>query len=278
MSRRSLRPAAAVAVAWLAVACLDISSPVTGISAITTVLLPTPSVVVKDILRDTLGEPARLVVHAFGPNGDQLPDADITVRYFAIDSTHRLHVDSITGAASGDSLSPFAKVVARVTPVDGKGTIQTLQVPLPIVPKPDSASKADSLISFPFDPTTLDTLGSGVLSPALDVKVLGGTADTTIQSYIVSYKIVRMPAPKIAGEPTVKIFDKTGNDSTIAVTSASGIASRQLRVRLSAIPDVLRGPPATDTVVVRVRVLFHGQPLPVAPSDSFKLVLRPKFP
>ena len=277
MSRRSLGPVAAVAVAWLAVACLDISSPVTGITAITTVLLPTPSVVVNDVLRDTLGAPARLVVHAFGPNGDQLPDADITVRYFAIDSTHKLHVDSITGAASGDSLSPLAKVVARVTPVDGKGTIQTLQVPLPVVPTPDSASKTDALIDFPFDPATLDTLGSGVLSPTLDVKVLGGSSDTTVQSYIVSYRIVRMPTSKIAGEPTVRILDKTGNDSTIAVTSSSGIASRQLRVRLTAIPDVLRGPPATDTVVVQVRVLFRGQPLPVAPSDSFKLVLRPTF-
>ena len=278
MRRRSLGTVAAVATAWLVVACLDISSPVTGITAITSVLLPTPSVVVNDSLRDTLGKAQRLVVHAFGPNGEQLPDADITVRFFAIDSTQGLHVDSATGYAFGDSVSPLARVVARVTPTNGKGVIQTLQVPLPVVPKPDSASKTDALIDFPFDPTTLDTLGSGVLSPTLDVKVLGGSADTTIQSYIVSYKIVRMPTSKTEGEPTVKILDKTGNDSTIAVTSSSGIASRQLRVRLTAIPDVLRVPPATDTVVVQVRVLFHGKPLPVAPSDSFKLVLRPKFP
>lgn len=275
MSRRSLGAISATAAAWLAVACLDISSPVTGIAAITTVLLPTPSVVVNDSLRDTLGAPARLVVYAFAPNGDTV--RDVTVRYFAIDSTRKLHVDSVTGFAWGDSLSPLAKVVARVTPANGKGTIQTLQVPLPVVPTPVGATKAaDALIDFPFNPGTVDTLGSAVISPSLDVKVVGD-ADTPVQSYVVSYKIVRMPTSKIAGEPTVRILDRTGNDSTIAITSSSGVASRQLRVRLKAIPDVLRLPPATDTVVVQVRVLYHGQPLPITPSDSFKLVLRPTF-
>ena len=273
MSRRSLG-AVAVGAAWLAVACLDISSPVTGISGITSVLLPTPSVVVNDSLRDTIGVPAPLVVYAFGPNGDTV--RDVVVRYFAIDSTQKLHVDSITGFAWGDSLSPLARVVARVTPANGKGVVQTLQVPLPVVPTPVSATKADALIDFPFDPTTLDTLGAGVLSPSLDVTVVGD-GDTPIQSYVVSYKIVRMPTSEVAGEPTVRILDRSGNDSTIAITSSSGVASKQLRVRLKAIPrDVLFGP-ATDTVVVQVQVRYRQQLLTVTPSDSFKLVLRAKF-
>lgn len=274
MSRRSLAVVAAVAAGWLAVACLDISSPVTGIAAITSVLLPTPSVVVNDVLRDTIGAPASLAVYAFAPNGDTLKD--IVVRYFAIDSTQKLHVDSITGNAWGDSLSPLAKVVARVTPANGKGTIQTLQVPLPVVPTPVGATKVDNLIEFPFNPGTLDSLSSALLSPSLDVKVVGDN-DTPVQSYVVSYKIVRMPAPKTAGEPTVKILDRSGNDSTIAVTSSSGIASRQLRIRLAAIQDPLRFGTTTDTAVVQVRVLYQGKPLTVTPSDSFKLVLRATF-
>lgn len=276
MSKRSLGAIGAVAAAWLAVACLDISSPVAGILAITSVILPTPSVVTKDSLRDTSGNVQPLVVYAFGPNGDTVKD--VVVRFFAIDTTQKLRVDSITGRVYGDSLSPLAKVVARVSPADGKGVIQTLQVPLPVVPTPVSATKDDALIQFSFDPTTLDTLGSGVTSPSLDVKVIGTTADTVIQSYVVSYKIIRMPASKNpGGEPTVRILDRTGNDSTIAITSSSGIASRQLRVRLSAIADPLRFGSTTDTVVVQVRVLFQGKPLPIAPSDSFKLVLRATF-
>jgi hypothetical protein len=83
-----------------------------------------------------------------------------------------------------------------------------------------------------------------------------------------------MPASMTPGEPTVRIIVKTGNDSTIAITSSSGVASRQLRVRLAAIPQDLLLGSTTDTVVVQVRVLYHGQPLTVTPSDSFKLVLR----
>jgi hypothetical protein len=273
VNRRSLAAVATVAAVWAAVACLDVSSPVSGITAITTVLLPTPSVVVNDSLRDTLGNAQPLVVYAFAPNGDTVRDA--TVRFFAIDSTQGLHVDSATGYAWGDSLSPLAKVVARVTPANGKGTIQTLQVPLPVVPIPVGATKAaDALIDFPFDPTTLDTLGAGVLSPSLDVTVVG-QGDTPIQSYIVSYRIDRSPV-SASGKPSVAFLDRSGNDSTIAVTSTTGTASRQLRVRLADIPQELRFPPATDTVVVRVRVFYHGQ-LVITPSDSFKLVLRPKF-
>lgn len=274
MSRRTRGPIAAIAAAWLIVACLDVSSPVTGISAITSVLLPTPSVVVNDSLRDTSGAVQRLVVYAFAPNGDTV--RDVVVRFFAIDSTQKLHVDSITGDAYGDSLSPLAKVVARVTPANGKGVIQTPQVPLPVVPTPISATKTDTTLDFPFDPGTLDSLGSTVISPSLDVKVVGAD-DTPVQSYVVAYEIVRMPVSNGTGEPTVRILDKTGNDSTIAITSSSGIASRQLRVRLTAIPDALRFGTTTDTVVVKVHVLYHGQPLPVTTSDTFTLVLRATF-
>src|SRR6185503_16619414 len=66
-----LRPALVVFVAlWLGVSCLDISSPVTGIAAITPIIAPTPSVVTGDTLRDTLGRVDSLRVFAFAPNGD----------------------------------------------------------------------------------------------------------------------------------------------------------------------------------------------------------------
>jgi hypothetical protein len=269
--RRSLGALATLGVLWLAVACLDISSPVSGITAITSVLLPSPSVVVNDSLRDTTGEARRLSVVAFAPNGDTV--RDVTVRYFAIDATHKLRVDSLSGFAFGDSLSPSAAVVARLTPANGKGVIQTLLVPLPVVPRPVEATKGDTIINFPFDLTALDTSATTLLSPSLAVTVRGN-ADTTIQSYLVSYRIVRKPVSK-NGDSAVVIFDRSGNDSTVAVTATGGVASRQLRVRLVSIPDVLRSTTATDTVVVRVRVQYRGVPLPVTPSDSFVVVLRP---
>ena len=123
------RVIAAAAALWIAVACLDITSPVTGIASITNIILPTPSVVENDSSRDTIGRLDSLRVVAFAPNGDTVRDA--VIRYFVIDSTQQLHVDSVSGIASADTLSPLAKVFARVTPANGKGVVQTvLMVPL----------------------------------------------------------------------------------------------------------------------------------------------------
>src|SRR3954466_7367762 len=101
MRQRPLTLLATVGALWLVVACLDVSSPVSGILAITPVLLPTPSVVVGDVSRDTPGAPAPLRVLAFGPHGDTLKASDINVVFIAIDSTQQLTVDSLTGVAHG---------------------------------------------------------------------------------------------------------------------------------------------------------------------------------
>jgi hypothetical protein len=276
MIRRPLALLATAGALWLVVACLDVSSPVSGILAITPVLLPTPSVVVGDISRDTAGDSALLRVVAFGPHGDTVKD--VKVVFIAIDSTQQLTVDSLTGLAHGGSKpSALARVVARVTPSNGKGVIQTLSVPLPIVPKPISATK-DTDFSFTFDPGAIDTFSTALVSPAMNVTV-HGTSDTTIQSYVVSYQIVRSPATKDKdGKPSVVIYDRSGNDSTIAVTGPGGIASRQLRVRVSAIQDnrLLLGQ-ISDTVVVKIHVRYRDTMLTVTPADSFIVVLRGKL-
>lgn len=266
MSRRPLGHIVALAALWLVVSCLDVASPIKGITGISTVQLPTPSVVMNDSLRDTSGNVDSLRVVAYGPNGQIVKDA--TVRFFAIDSTGKLRVDSMSGLAfGGDSISPHAEVVARVTSASG-GVIQSPLAPLPVVPKPDSAAKSGDT-TFVFDPATADTVGSGVLSPALSVTVYGGTHDTVIPSYVVSYKIVHAPPPSKIGDKTVVIYDPSGNDSTIAITNASGVATRQLRVRLKSIDPSLLSKP--DSVLVAVTVKYHGQPLPVSPTDTFHI-------
>jgi hypothetical protein len=272
MIRRPLALLATVSALWLVVACLDVSSPVSGILAITPVLLPTPSVVVGDTSRDTTGAVARLRVLAFGPHGDTLKANDINVVFIAIDSTQQLTVDSLTGLAYGGSMpSSLARVVARVTPSSGKGVIQTLSVPLPVVPKPILATK-DTDFSFTFDPGVTDTFSTALASPAMNVTV-HGTPDTTIQSYVVSYQIVRRP-PSKDGQPSVVIYDRSGNDSTVAVTGSGGVASRQLRVRVPSVSNDLLLGVVEDTVVVKFHVRYRDTFLPVSPTDSFVIVLR----
>lgn len=275
MRGRSLAACIAVVALWIAVACLDVSSPVTGITAISSVILPTPSIVTGDSMRDTLGVPQPLQVVAFGPKGETLPASDITVQFTAIDSTNQLHVNSVTGRAAGDSLSPLAKVVAVVTPVNGKGSIQTVQVPVPIVPVPNSGLRSNDT-TFVFNPadTPSDSMNLNLVSPPLSVTVYASKTDTVVPSYIVSYQIVRAPASNGNG-PTVVFYNPSGNDSTIAVTNTNGVASRQLRMRPGAIAStaLLTGA-ATDTINVFVRVLYHGKPIPIAKDSLFIVPVR----
>jgi hypothetical protein len=146
---------------------------------------------------------------------------------------------------------------------------------LPVVPKPVSATK-DTDFSFTFDPGVTDTLSTALVSPAMNVTV-HGTADTTIQSYVVSYQIVRTPPSKNGKPPTIVIYDRSGNDSTVAVTGLGGVASRQLRVRVASVSDSLRLGLVADTVVVKVHVRYQNTFLPVTPSDSFVIVVRGKL-
>jgi hypothetical protein len=277
MIRRPLAACAAVVALWIAVACLDVSSPVTGIASITTVLLPTPSIVVGDTMRDINGKVAPLTVQAFAPNGDIV--TNVVVSFTAIDTSYNLHIDNIdnSGFARSDSQfpSPLAKVVAQVMPANGKGVLQTLQVLVPIVPKPVSGIRSNDT-TFVFQPflAPTDTLNANLLSPPLSVTLYGATADTTIQSYIVSYQIVQAPDSNGNG-PSVVFYNPSGNDSSIAVTNTSGIASRQLRIRPGALADsVFRAGGVTDTIIVSVHVLYLGKPLPITKDSLFIIPVR----
>lgn len=270
MRRRAARNLLALVAIWVAVACLDISSPVTGITALSAVITPSPSVVVGDTSRDTAGNVAPLRVFAFGPKGDTLAASSIVVQFLANDSTKGLRVNSATGFAFGDSLSGTASVLASVLPAQGKGQLQTFLVPLPVVPIPDSGLKGPDT-TFVYQPTT-DSLSTQLLSPPLTVTVQAG-GDTVVQKYVVEYQIVRSPPPR-AGQarPTV-VLRGQGADSTVAVTNGSGQASLQLRVRPTAI-NTAALLTTTDTVVVKVTIRYRNLFLPIFPADSFIIPIR----
>ncbi|HEY7233366.1 MAG TPA: hypothetical protein VH539_04410 [Gemmatimonadaceae bacterium] len=270
MRRRAAGNLVALIALWLAVACLDISSPVTGITAISAVITPSPSVVVNDTSRDTAGQVAPMRVLAFGPKGETLPPSSIVVQFLANDSTMGLRVDGTTGLAFGDSLSGAASVLATVLPAQGKGQLQTFLVPLPVVPIPDSGLKGPDT-TFVFQPTP-DSLSSQLLSPPLTVTVQAG-GDTIVQKYVVEYQIVRSPPPRAGQAAPTVVLRGQGADSTVAVTNGVGQASLQLRVRPTAI-NTAALLTTTDTVVVKVRVQYRGSSLPVFPVDSFIIPIR----
>jgi len=244
---------------WLAAACLDIGSPLPGVISITTVIPPTPSVVVGQTSQDTLGVTTPLKVVAFGPNGDTVQD--VIVRFFSLDTTGGLRVDSITGIATGVKLAPLATVVANVRSSKAKTTLQTTVVPLPVVPVPDSVSPDSSPTIFPFNPVTgaSDSLSSALLSPPLSLTV--HSADTVVANYLVSFEIVHFPGPPT----TLVLVNEANQPSSVDTTNANGIASRQLRLRIGPLSQGILTGTTTDSAVVKAHVFYLGKEVPPGP-------------
>lgn len=265
MRRRVGWGLAGFAALWLGAACLDIGSPLPGVISITTVIPPTPSVVLGQTSQDTLGVTQPLRVFAFGPNGDTV--RDVTIRFFSLDSTKGLVVDSVTGIASGQKLSPAASVVANVTSTKTKNTLQTTVVVLPVVPVPDSVSTDSAPTIFPFNPFVGDSLSSELLSPPLTVTV--HSADTVVANYLVSYQITHYPGPPT----TLVLVNEANKPSSVDTTNAAGEASRQLRIRVEPLPQgILNG--QVDSAVVKVHVFYLGKEVSPGPL-TFTLILQP---
>lgn len=277
MSRRgrSVAVLGAAAGLWLTAACLDVSSPVSGILSISFIRSATPSVVRGDSLRDTAGVARQLQVDAFGANGAKL--SDVIVRYHVIDTTGHLHVDTLTGFVWADSnvVSPNGAIFARVRPANGKGFLDTPLDTIPIIPEPKSAVR-DTDFVFTFDPLVSDTNSSALISAPFGV-IVKGNADTTIQKYVVGFDLVRSPERRAnAVGPSIVLTSALSTaESSYAVTDASGRAALRLRVRLAAVPaNLLSG--GTDTAVVRFRVRFRGDTIPVTQSDSIIITIKSK--
>lgn len=270
--RRSLLALGGASAVWLAVACLDVSSPIAGITSISPILAPTPSVVEHDTLRDTAGVVGLLRVYAFGPSGDTVRDA--VVHFYVVDTTNKLHVDSLTGIVSGDTPSPTGAVFARVWPANGKGFIDTPLDTIPVVAVPNSAV-SDTNFTFAFSAgTSSDTNTTGLISPPFGV-VVKGSADTTIQKYVVGFELVRTPASNgsNAGPTAVLTSALSTTDTAYAITDALGRATVRLRLRKTALSGQVLGG-ATDTAVVRFHVRYRGNPLPVTPADSIIITVH----
>lgn len=264
---------AAFAAAWLVVACLDVTSPISGIYSITRVLTATPSVVEHDSMRDTAGVVQPIRVYAFDASGDTVKDA--IVRFYAIDTTNQLHVDTITGVVTGDTVAPNAAIFARVRPARGKGSIDTPPDTIPIVPVPLSAVR-DTNFLFTFNPLASDSNSTELISPPFGVTVKG-SADRPISKYPVTFELVAIPAKDSSadGPTVVPISALSTNDTTVGISDPSGRAVIRLRVRNKAISHpVFAG--ATDSAVIRLLVRVRGVPIPVTPSDTIVVRVQGK--
>lgn len=245
---RAVRAATLVlGAAAIAVACGDIPTFPAGITFITPIVAPSPSVAYGDTLRDSLGRAAPLRVFAFGRDTTDTIRT-VTVRYLltTIDTAAgaRTTIDR-DGILVADSILRTLRIVAQVT--DGTSNspfrLQTNELTIDIVPRADSIART----------TSTEIAGVLPLVAPLSVTVTGvGPAGRGVVSGIrVRYRIVQaFPAVALAGR--YYLTDDAGNvlrpDSTVALdtTNAAGVASRSF-VGLAA----LDGGANADSVLVQ---------------------------
>lgn len=255
-ARRALIGAAAVSVA---AACVELGGPKDGVVSISSLKMAYPSVVVGEILRDSLGAPAPLSIVAFGPSGEVLDSEAIT--FLALDSTVSVDPDGTVHGLRRDTLG--GRVVATA------GGLQTppLRVIVTVAPTTVTRSVDPTAIAFDTSLSKRDSTAETNASPPLTVTVVGA-GGVGVQGFIVSYALVRSLTPVIAGTPTAYLADDAKRTSPRDTTSAAGIASRRVIIRQAAFLDAawLAGT-KTDTIIIRATVRYLGADVPGSPID-----------
>ncbi|HEV7836564.1 MAG TPA: hypothetical protein VGO75_00735 [Gemmatimonadaceae bacterium] len=234
-----------------ALACGDVSGSSTSVLSIQFDSLAAPSVVVGDTLRDTTGKVIVPVVHAFNFKGEEILPAP--VRFVSPDSG--VVVDSLTGIVVADSLrSTPARIVATV---GGLQAIQKVDVTL----RPDLLSAVNGVDSLSY--SLLDSTLN--VSPMLTVKLTHGVApnDSAVKSYIVSFAIVSQSNPQLG-----QLLDASGKPSVVAITDATGIAGRAIRLH-----PLFLSSATTDSIIVNATAKYRGTQVKGSPV---RLVLKVK--
>jgi hypothetical protein len=236
------------------VACVDMSAP-SGPASISVLKLPSPSVVVGDVMRDSNGTPAPLTVVAFDANGAEIGGA--VAQFFVTDTLHYAHIDA-KNQVVGDNIGN-TRILGQV------GSLQTSAVLVPVTYAPDHiaiSAKADSL-DVPFGIDSARSIGT--LALPVSVRSAG---DSIAQGFIVRYTITHAPATaESAKSPAVYLSDDAGKVTQADTSDASGQASPKLTVNSRLLRDEagFLDRSVKDSVVVEASAKYKGALLKGSP-------------
>jgi hypothetical protein len=246
----------------LATACLDMSAP-KGPASISVLQLPSPSVVVGDVMRDSNGVPAKFSVIAYDANGNQL--SGITPQIIITDSIRFAHFNA-DGILTGDSIG-LVNVLGQI------GNLQTPVVPIPVTVAPTSIQAVPPVDSFRI-PFSTDTTPATTPVGA----VISGADNTFAQKFLVHFALIYAPATATGKSPAVFLANTaTGKPFAVDTTKVNGVASLSLSViRLFLADDSLSAGLKTDSAVVEMRASYKGAPVPGSPVRvTVPIVVQP---
>lgn len=249
MGRRALFGATVAIVA----ACVELGGPKEGVVSISNLTLPYPSVVIGDLMRDSLGNPSPVSITAFDANGGV---SDVTPVYLALDTTVKVDADGTVHGVTRDSLG------GRI--VGGAGGLQTPPARVIVTIAPTTVEKGAAATFIQFVNTDPDSTKQTNWAAALEVTVNGASA-APAQGYVVTYSVVESPDPQVAGTPTAYVGDEAARTMWRDTTDTKGIASRRVVLRQAAIADAIRNGSRPDSIIVRATVKYLGADVPGSP-------------
>ena len=232
--------------AVIGIACVDMSAP-KGPASISVLQLPSPSVVIGDVMRDSTGAPAKLGVIAYDANGT--PIADIVPQFFITDTAPVAHFDA-SGTLVGDKAGTV-RIIGQVS------SLQTPPVSVPVTAAPTKIARAGTTTDTIRAPLAVDTLQRGKSAAA--VLVTGADAAGS-QGFIVRYTLQYAPA-KLDTSKAAAVFlaDDSGKPSTADTTDGSGRASRDVVVIGRLLADqALKSGQRIDSAVVVAQTSYKG--------------------
>lgn len=263
MRRQTL---ALAAIVGAVAACFGISEPPGGIASISPVLLPAPSVVRGDTMRDSTGAAAPLRAYAFNTAGDTI--TSIVPTWIALGK--RLHVDS-NGYVIGDTAGKdTVGVVATLGPVQTppRGIIVTVP--------PTTVAAATQRDTIEFDPFATDSLSVG---KSLTL-TLTGPGDSVATGFIVVYAIGHAPPARDTAPAAMVVNGRTRSPRD--TTDASGQAARTAAINRNAVDPAwlsaaLAADPGAvlDSIVIDATVQTRG-PVVAGNPLTYVVIVRRK--
>ena len=255
----------ALVLAATALACTEVGSDPQAAVAIELDSLPVPSVVVGDTLRDTTGAIITPDARAINVNNEVISGAPL--RFLALD-TGIVAVDSVSGVIVGRRVGTTSVIAS----IQG---LQSERIGIAVTERPDTVIGLDSLQrTMQVSIISGTAASSGLLRVFVghDTTIAGIDTAVAVPNYLVRYRIVFPDDDSVSETDTTKVLlvDAQRRPSTVATTSASGVAEREVRIStaVSVIPDsivvdaLVSYPDTTSVPGSPVRFVIQVQQVP----------------
>jgi hypothetical protein len=248
-----------------ALACSDIfgSASRSQVASISALSLPYPTVVVGDVMRDSLGQAAPASIQAYDANGNLVTTQSPT--FTVLDGTTSTLSTSVQIDQNGFVHGLVRDTVgARV--FAGFGTLTAPPQHVLVSVPPTTATKGVGPWEIDFDILVNDTLTQSNWSPPLEL-ALADASGTPAQGFIVTYAVTRFPSPRAAGDQAAYIGDDAGKPSARDTADVKGLASRRVVLRQPKTDTLVLKGTKVDTVIVRATVKYNGADVSGTPID-----------